>query len=195
MIEALRLGHPQPLEQRQDQERRKPLGWRRRVVEGAGLQRQRQWLGNARLVSFEIARASPGCRCGQDRRRSRARHRRDRNRRAPRGRVARAWRQARSGAGRARLGRLSVEQERRGEARGPAPAPRASRPTGAPGCGSPHSRRARDGSRLRAAASSGSLPPSACAASSASIQPPTAPGTVNAASGPRGGISSWPCSR
>ena len=38
--------------------------------------------------------------------------------------------------------------------------------------------------------SSGSLPPKACAASSASIHPATAPGTVSAASGPRGGISS-----
>ncbi len=36
---------------------------------------------------------------------------------------------------------------------------------------------------------------SAFAASSASVQPPIAPGTVSAASGPRGGIVSKPCSR
>ena len=38
--------------------------------------------------------------------------------------------------------------------------------------------------------SSGSFAPFAFAASSASVQPPTAPGTVSAASGPRGGIVS-----
>ena len=42
----------------------------------------------------------------------------------------------------------------------------------------------------RAARRAAAVPPSACAASSASIQPPTAPGTVSAASGPRDGIAS-----
>ena len=40
-----------------------------------------------------------------------------------------------------------------------------------------------------------SLPPKAFAPSSASIQPPIAPGTVSAASGPRAGIASYPRSR
>ena len=38
---------------------------------------------------------------------------------------------------------------------------------------------------------SGSFPPNAREASCASAHPPTAPGTVSAASGPRGGITSW----
>ena len=44
--------------------------------------------------------------------------------------------------------------------------------------------------RSPAARRAATLPPLALAASSASIQPPTAPGTVSAASGPRGGIVS-----
>ena len=98
VVEAFRLADPQPLEQRQDDQRGEPLGRRRRVVERAGLQRDAERLGDARAVLRRDRRGSPGCRCGRDRPRSRGRCRRDRSRRAPHGRGGRACRRAPPGA-------------------------------------------------------------------------------------------------
>ena len=50
----------------------RPLRRRRRVEHGAGLERDRQRLGERSPGSVRGPRASPGCRCDRDRRRSRA---------------------------------------------------------------------------------------------------------------------------
>ena len=54
VFEGFRLGDPQALEQRQNHEGSKSLRRRRRIVERAGLQRDRERLGDARLIVFQV---------------------------------------------------------------------------------------------------------------------------------------------
>ncbi len=54
MIEAFRFTHVQPREQGQDHERNDPLGWRVRVVDRAGRQRDAQRLGQRRPITLQI---------------------------------------------------------------------------------------------------------------------------------------------
>ena len=54
VIEAFGLGDAQPLEQREDHQRGEALGRRRRVEHGAGLERDRQRLGERRAAALEI---------------------------------------------------------------------------------------------------------------------------------------------
>ena len=188
-VSALR--DAEPVENAEDQQRGETLRRRRRVVELASrLRSQSSGRARRRPRRPRGRRASPGAPMRRGRRRSRGRRRRDRSRRARHGRAAPASRRAPARAGSCRPAGLAVPRK---VAAKPGASCSASSSFGrsAPPRARPRSRRARGGSRRRSRSRAAACrrAPATAPARAPSRRP--RPGR-SAATGPRGGIASWP---